>query len=37
MEHTQKNEKAERVRGLGTKTKEEIEKRNQMTFLRFQT
>ena len=37
MDPEQKNDKAERVRGLGRKAREEIGKGNQMTALRFQT
>ena len=33
----QKNDKTERARGLGRKTREELGKGNQMTALRFQT
>ena len=32
-----KKDKAERVTGLGSRTREEIAKRNQMTALRFRT
>ena len=37
MDHQQKNDKTERARGLGRKTRQEIGKRNQITALRFQT
>jgi len=34
---SRKNDKTERVRGLGRKVREEIGKRNQMTAIRLQT
>ena len=37
MDHKQKNDRTERARGLGRKTREEIGKWNQMTAQRFQT
>jgi len=37
MDRQQKNDKTERARGLGRKTREEVGKGNQMTALRFQT
>ena len=37
LDHEQINDKTERVRGLGRKTREEMRKRNQMTALRFKT
>jgi len=37
IDHWQINDETERARRLGTKTREEIGKGNQMTALRFQT
>ena len=37
MDHQQKKDKTERVRGLGRKTREEIGKGYYITALRFQT
>ena len=37
MDQQAEKDKAERVTGLGRKTREEIVKWNQMTTLRFQT
>ena len=36
MDYYEKNDKTERARGLGRRTREETEKGNQMTALRFQ-
>ena len=37
MDQQAENDKTERVTGLGSRTREEIAKWNQMTALRFQT